>query len=76
MGTKLKNAIAGMIQKYEVVEATSVLDLVRLVNLKTKNGWVVLGGMAYTPTNFCFLTRDLYPFCQTVTRWEKIKKVK
>jgi hypothetical protein len=77
MGNKLKSIIsATMIQRYEIVEASSIQDLVRLVNLKTKNGWLSLGGMAYAPTNFCVLTGEVYPFCQTVTRFEKGKKTK
>jgi hypothetical protein len=74
MGNKIISAT--MIQRYEVVEASSIEDLVRLVNLKTKNGWLSLGGMVYTPTNFFVLTGEVYPFCQTVTRFEKGKKRK
>lgn len=77
MGNKLKSIILPtMIQRYEIVEARSIEDLIRLVNLKTKADWTCLGGMIYTPTNFCFLTRDAYPFCQTIIRFEKDKKTK
>jgi hypothetical protein len=63
-----------LIQIYSVVEAKSVNELVRLTNLKTKNGWNIQGGMCYAPNNFCEADSQSYPFCQSIYRMEKPKK--
>ena len=60
-----------IVQIYTVVEAKNVNELVKLVNIKTKAGWICLGGMAYVPNNFCDADSQNYPFCQTMYRMEK-----
>ncbi len=57
------------------MEGKTVEELVRLVNLKTKNGWKLIGGVVYAPTNFCPMDSTYYPFCQSVFKLEK-KKLK
>lgn len=63
-------------ETYYIVEAKSTNDLVRLVNLKTKAGWNVVGGIVYAPTNFCKISGEIYPFCQSLVRIENVKKKK
>lgn len=63
-----------IIQIYTIVEAKSVNDLVKLVNIKTKQSWICLGGMCYTPNNVCESDQNTYPYCQTMYRMEKPKK--
>lgn len=63
-----------IIQIYTIVEAKSVNDLVKLVNIKTKQSWICLGGMCYTPNNVCESDQNNYPYCQTMYRMEKPKK--
>jgi len=64
------------IQVYTVVEAKTVNELVKLTNLKTKNGWNCLGGMCYAPNNFCESDSQTYAFCQSMFRMEKPKNEK
>lgn len=71
MGNKIEMTVT---ERYDVVEAKSINDLVRLVNLKTKAGWNVVGGIVYSPTNFCNGSGEIYPFCQTVIKVEYKKK--
>lgn len=66
MGNSVKDT--KVIQRYEIVEAKTVNDLVRLVNLKTKAGWFVEGGVTYAPTNICLANGEIYPFCQSITK--------
>jgi len=68
--------IDNLVQRYEVVEGKTVQELVRLVNLKTKNGWSISGGMVYTPINFDPLNSEYYPFCQTIFKVERKKAKK
>ncbi len=70
------NFLSQHIQRFEVVQAKNLNDLISLTNLKTKNGWILLGGMVYIPTNFCPLEGVYYPFCQTIYRFEKKKQKK
>lgn len=69
--------IDDVVQRYEIVEGKTVQELVKLVNIKTKNGWAISGGMVYVPTNFCPIDSDYYPFCQTIYKveYKKNKKV-
>ena len=60
-----------LIYIYTIVEAQSVLDLVRLTNLKTKKGWKCLGGMC-----FISLSGTEYPFCQSMYRMDKVEEKK
>jgi len=60
-----------LIYIYRIVEAQSVLDLVRLTNLKTKKGWKCLGGMC-----FISLPNTEYPFCQSMYRMDKVEDKK
>jgi hypothetical protein len=62
------------VQIYTVVEAKSVNDLVRLTNMKTKQGWFCLGGICNTPANYCESDTSPYPYCQSMYRMEKPKK--
>ena len=62
-----------LVQIYSVVEAKSVNELVRLTNLKTKQGWNCLGGMCYAPLNICEADSQSYQFCQSIYRMEKPK---
>lgn len=64
------------IQVYSIVEAKTVNELVRLVNLKTKNGWNCIGGMCYTPLNICEADAQSYLYCQAIFRMEKLKPKK
>lgn len=61
---------------YTVVEARSINDLVKLTNMKTKDGWNFLGGMCHCPNNFCESDSKTYPYCQSMYRQEKPKKEK
>lgn len=56
---------------YTIVEAQSVVDLVRLTNLKTKKGWKCIGGMC-----FISLPDTRYPFCQSMYKMDKIEEKK
>lgn len=69
----LSELIDDVVQRYEIVEGKTVQELVRLVNLKTKNGWTIAGGMVYAPTNFAPLDSEYYPFCQSVFKIERKK---
>lgn len=60
-----------LIYIYTIVEAQSVVDLVRLTNLKTKKGWKCLGGMC-----FISLSGTEYPFCQSMYRMDKVEEKK
>lgn len=60
-----------LIYIYTIVEAQSVVDLVRLTNLKTKKGWKCLGGMC-----FISLHGTEYPFCQSMYRMDKAEEKK
>ena len=60
-----------LIYIYTIVEAQSVVDLVRLTNLKTKKGWKCLGGMC-----FISLPATEYPFCQSMYRMDKVEDKK
>ena len=62
------------IQIYTIIEAKNVNELVKLVNIKTKQGWLCIGGMNYAQNNFCEADSQSYPFCQTMYRMEKPKK--
>lgn len=62
------------IQIYTIIEAKTVNELVKLVNIKTKQGWLCIGGMGYAPNNFCEADSQSYPFCQSMYRMEKPKK--
>lgn len=57
--------------RYDIVEAKSINELVKLVNLKTKNGWVACGSVTYIlePPNY-HIGRiiTMYPFCQAITK--------
>jgi hypothetical protein len=56
-------------QSYDIVQAKTPEELIRLVNLKTKFGWKCLGGMAYTPENKVYDTAkgtEAYAYCQAV----------
>ncbi len=68
--------IDDLVQRYEIVEGKTVQELVKLVNLKTKNGWTVIGGVVYAPTNFCPMDSQYYPFCQSVFKVERKKRKK
>lgn len=61
------------IQIYEVVQAKTVNDLVRLVNLKTKFGWIATGGVAHVPNNYSDTDSEYYPFFQAVTKRIRVK---
>jgi hypothetical protein len=61
---------------YAVVEAKTINDLVKLTNMKTKDGWNFLGGMCHVPNNFCESDSQNYPYCQSMYRLEKPKKEK
>lgn len=63
-----------VIQIYTIVEAKSINELVKLTNLKTKAGWICIGGMCYTPNNVCEADQHTYPYCQSMYRMEKPKK--
>lgn len=56
---------------YTIVEAQSIIDLVRLTNLKTKKGWKCLGGMC-----FISLPNIEYPFCQSMYKMGKVEEKK
>lgn len=68
MATKSKKSR----QLYEVVSATSILELVKLVNLKTKNGWQCIGGVCYSGNEEHFINNDktiiYYPFSQALVK--------
>jgi len=63
------------IQIYTVVEAKTINELVKLTNIKTKLGWICLGGMCHTPNNYCEADSSCYPYCQSMYRMEKPKGV-
>jgi hypothetical protein len=63
-----------IIQIYTIVEAKTINELVRLTNMKTKNGWNLIGGICHTPNNFCETDSQVYPYCQSMYRFEKPKK--
>lgn len=65
-----------VMQVYSVVEAKSVNELVRLTNLKTKQGWNCLGGMCHTPHNICEADSQNYSYCQSIFRMEPKKGAK
>lgn len=54
--------------RYDIVQAKTPEELVRLVNLKTRFGWEIAGGMTIAPDNKDKTTGDLYPYCQSVFR--------
>lgn len=60
-----------LIYIYTIVEAQSVVELVKLTNLKTKKGWKCLGGMC-----FISLHGTEYPFCQSMYRMDKVEEKK
>jgi hypothetical protein len=63
-----------IIQIYTIVEAKTINELVRLTNIKTKNGWNLIGGICYTPNNFDELDSQNYCYCQSMYRFEKPKR--
>lgn len=50
-------------QRYDIIQARSAEELVRLVNIKTKQGWECQGGVSQGNV----LEKD-YPFCQAIVR--------
>ena len=59
---------------YTIVEAKSINDLVKLVNIKTKAGWLTQGGMCYCQNNLCEADSAYYPYCQSIYRMETPKQ--
>ncbi len=55
-------------QRYDIVRAKTIDELVRLVNIKTKQGWECLGG--HSQGNV--LEKD-YPFSQAIVRLEETR---
>lgn len=53
--------------RYDIVEARSVNELVKLVNLKTKNGWIACGSMTYI-LNPSWQLITTHSFCQAITK--------
>lgn len=53
--------------RYDIVEAKSINELVKLVNLKTKNGWVACGAMTYI-LNPSWKIITTHSFCQAITK--------
>ena len=62
--------------RYDIVQARNINELVLLVNIKTKNGWVVQGGMTYTPGNHSEREVEDYQYCQSIVRYEYPKRKK
>jgi hypothetical protein len=54
--------------RYDIVQGKTPEELVRLVNLKTRFGWEIAGGMTYVPDNIDKITKELYPYCQSVIK--------
>ena len=70
-------------QQYDIIQAKTPEELIRLVNLKTKFGWKCQGGMVHTPENTVTLPRidtlpnriEVYAYCQSVVKMVPNKKI-